>query len=701
MKLFKIFFLVILINMSTLFINKNTIANADEGNIIVAALTGKADSNLGANTADISTDTVSGSTASATISKLSGYLSNKPSVLVNIANGKISPINPKSYHGKDLVADDNGNVTQKDEIGEGGRVFFYPEDGTLSDGMSEDVLNGRSVIPDKSISSSDGTLVPDPTGKHINNAYYQIKLPENFTGLTFRLKGINKYLHNGGDYTKTRFIFYDKNKKFLGQYKGNLQGTNHEFISQETPVDTDIKIDKSGIPSGSAYFSTSLPAAQPVESVSMFFNIAPGPAHGFNGTSPWYIDKSGKLTTFEGQTNNVDLNEIKRRYGNDKINSIDFKTNNNEIIYAPKDSTNLFGSNNVGSIVASFSNLQSIDVTNLDVSKVENMDGMFNSLSKITSLNLKNWSTSNVKSAEDTFFGMNSLKEITLGEKFTTSVQLPNSDATHIWTNIETGTTLTNGEFDGNKSPKGTYRLYDIDAEPPKVTSITLNPNQMMSNDLKDIVVSGNWSSKSGGTGKVVAYQFSDGKIVKVNNSSDSKETYSFTIPKSEITSELVLEHGGTLKIQIQDDLTGAKNKISDSPSGTLKITDPLPDIEIPKNLTFKDVTIKDSSVLDERDQGWSQIKLNNKDEHFQVQQSTEWTTKDSNKKLDSIVFVDDSGVNKSIDNSPINIEFDANGQLKWLNDPDKGLLEPINPDNYTGSYQTTLTWSEVNAPNK
>ena len=66
------------------------------------------------------------------------------------------------------------------------------------------------------------------------------------------------------------------------------------------------------------------------------------------------------------------------------------------IIYANPDSSDMFGG---------FYNLTTINANVLNVSKVENMEGMFNSTDSLTSLDLSTWDTSKVTNSEEMFCG--------------------------------------------------------------------------------------------------------------------------------------------------------------------------------------------------------------------------------------------------------------------------------------------------------
>ena len=65
--------------------------------------------------------------------------------------------------------------------------------------------------------------------------------------------------------------------------------------------------------------------------------------------------------------------------------------------------------------------MENIDINNLDVSKVENMEGVFYEFgSGVAELDLSNWNTSNVTNMEHMFYDSN-IKSLKLGSGFVTS----------------------------------------------------------------------------------------------------------------------------------------------------------------------------------------------------------------------------------------------------------------------------------------
>ena len=74
-------------------------------------------------------------------------------------------------------------------------------------------------------------------------------------------------------------------------------------------------------------------------------------------------------------------------------------------IAAPEDASEMF---------AMLKNITSLDLSNLDTSKVTNMSGMFNGCSSLKSLDLSNFNTSNVTNMSLMFLGCNSLTNLNL-----------------------------------------------------------------------------------------------------------------------------------------------------------------------------------------------------------------------------------------------------------------------------------------------
>ncbi len=81
-------------------------------------------------------------------------------------------------------------------------------------------------------------------------------------------------------------------------------------------------------------------------------------------------------------------------------------------------------SGNPTNVFRNYTTLQSIDLTNLDVSNVTDMTNMFNGCSNLTSLvGIDNWDTSNVKYMSALFNGCNSLKSLDLSNWDTSNVK--------------------------------------------------------------------------------------------------------------------------------------------------------------------------------------------------------------------------------------------------------------------------------------
>ena len=77
----------------------------------------------------------------------------------------------------------------------------------------------------------------------------------------------------------------------------------------------------------------------------------------------------------------------------------------NDVIYAPKDCSKLF---------YLMSNVEAIETANFDVSRVENMLGMFTNCAKLENLELSDWDTSNVTNMQSMFYGCDSMTELNM-----------------------------------------------------------------------------------------------------------------------------------------------------------------------------------------------------------------------------------------------------------------------------------------------
>ncbi len=86
--------------------------------------------------------------------------------------------------------------------------------------------------------------------------------------------------------------------------------------------------------------------------------------------------------------------EVYTYYVPDGSNYIVYFLSNSKI-YAPKDSSNLF---------KQMKAMTTVDTSNLDVSRVENMFGMFESAESLTTIDVTNWDTSNVTTMEQLFY---------------------------------------------------------------------------------------------------------------------------------------------------------------------------------------------------------------------------------------------------------------------------------------------------------
>ncbi|MGX6465978.1 BspA family leucine-rich repeat surface protein [Leuconostoc falkenbergense] len=143
---------------------------------------------------------------------------------------------------------------------------------------------------------------------------------------------------------------------------------------------------------------------------------------GVNGNSPWTLNLITGVLSFKQAVDssstklaepifeNINRNTV---YENDygfaeSITKIEFTVP----ISAPDSAAGLF---------ANLSELETLDVTDLDTSDVTDMQGMFSDMSKLKSLNLSHFDTSQVTNMAFMFASMQSLKSITFGENFDTS----------------------------------------------------------------------------------------------------------------------------------------------------------------------------------------------------------------------------------------------------------------------------------------
>lgn len=124
------------------------------------------------------------------------------------------------------------------------------------------------------------------------------------------------------------------------------------------------------------------------------------------------------------------------------------------------------------------------------------------------------------------------------------------------------------------------------------------------------------------------------------------------------------------------------------------------PNLELPEQLSFKEIAVDSTRQLDLRDAGWDQIKKNGNTK-VTVQQTTPWVADGVVKKLSPVEMVSSADEYNNhrgtpIDDKAVEVKFKADGTLDWTDQ--SGLFQPIGTDSLAGNYSTELTWTVTDA---
>ncbi|MFC6176273.1 BspA family leucine-rich repeat surface protein [Companilactobacillus huachuanensis] len=168
---------------------------------------------------------------------------------------------------------------------------------------------------------------------------------------------------------------------------------------------------------------------------------------GVDGTSPYFITDKGTLYFTDGTLDSSTTKKIGDTYLN--ITAIDTSLASPNSVYAPVDSSYLFAGNvnntnwsgmksmnlsnlntskvtNMSHMLSILTGLTSIDVSNFDTSNVTDMSYMFDASPHISSLNLNNFDTSKVTNMSYMFNDLINLKELHLASFDTSNVTADN-----------------------------------------------------------------------------------------------------------------------------------------------------------------------------------------------------------------------------------------------------------------------------------
>lgn len=287
---------------------------------------------------------IKGDSVSAKISgETPGFRTDKPKTFdANVDKDyKLTVKNADNYHDEKLTVDENGIVNDVNLLGQGGKFFFYPDDGLTTDGYSNNILSQMPAWHKNKALSGNGSEY-DKKGSNTTDF---IKIPENEDAINMMFTGENKF--PSGE--RTRYMFFDENHKLLTGMPIAMDSDSVPYKLYQTPV----------VP-GAKYFRMTLPEVQPIDSLQFYYKQDASIVHGYMGTAPYYVDKNGCLTIFEGTINKDDMASVAAKYSS-KIKSIDFSKAEGKV-YLPKDGMKTF---------TEFKNVERINLTNVDLEKVD------------------------------------------------------------------------------------------------------------------------------------------------------------------------------------------------------------------------------------------------------------------------------------------------------------------------------------------
>ena len=116
-------------------------------------------------------------------------------------------------------------------------------------------------------------------------------------------------------------------------------------------------------------------------------------------------------TSTSAYTHTEGIDDVTAYYDNDKTRIVIYSPST---IYAPENCIGIFHSNKIGAAFYYFSNLSSLDLSNLDTSKVTDMSSMFERCFSLTSLDLGNFNLVSCTNFTNMLYNCSALQTITL-----------------------------------------------------------------------------------------------------------------------------------------------------------------------------------------------------------------------------------------------------------------------------------------------
>lgn len=187
---------------------------------------------------------------------------------------------------------------------------------------------------------------------------------------------------------------------------------------------------------------------------------------GKDGTSNYFITDKGTLYFTDGSLDKDATQAIGLKHSKDVL-AVDTSLASPNSVYAPEDSSYLFAGDNMAT---HWNSTESMNLSNLNTSKVTNMSNMFSELKYLTEINLSNFDTSNVTDMSYMFWASPYISSLNLNSFNTSKV----TDMRYMFNDLIYLKELRLANFDTRKvSSDNMKNIFDIS----RLSEIELGPN--------------------------------------------------------------------------------------------------------------------------------------------------------------------------------------------------------------------------------